>query len=219
MLKLLSNIIENVKDKNAKKVLKNLERMAQKKAALEAKINSLQTGTSKVAAAKTSTQVQKPEVKVKELSSLAKNKLFISSNKKAISDFYKNYKTVFTLIETDRQVLKSPQFAPSQNDALRGRSAMSVNSSVASSLGQLNFFGLYKEFKAQEQLIAKFPNTFLTNKKEAVLFNIFKDELKKLENEIYAVYQRKHITQSFSDRINLINNESKVFADASQLLK
>jgi hypothetical protein len=220
MLKILSDIIENVKNKDAKKALKNLERMAQKKAALEAKIKSLQTGTPVKAAALPKTQqVQTPKVELKQASSSVKNKLFISTTNKSIKSFYVNYKEVFTLIEIDRQSLKSPQYAPNQNDSLRVRAAVSINAQIANSLAQLNFFKLYKELRAQEQLAAKFPGSFLTDKKQKQIFDLFKTEMKKLQAEVYAVYQRKHITDSFSQKINAIESESKVFADVSQLLK
>jgi hypothetical protein len=218
MLKLLSDIIENVKNKDAKKALKNIERMAQKKAALEAKIKSLQTGTPVKAAALPKTQ-QTPQVKVKQVSIAAKNKLFISTTKKSIKEFYANYQTVFMLIEADRQSLKSPQFAPNQNDSIRGRAMMAASAGISASLAQLNFFKLHKEIRAQEQLMATFPGSFLTDKKQKQVYDLLKAELKKLQGEVQAVYQRKYITEAFSQKMNAIESESKVFSDVNQLLK
>jgi hypothetical protein len=220
MLKLLSDIIENVKNKDAKKALKNIERMAQKKAALEAKIKSLQTGTPvKAASAPKIQQAQAPQVKVKQTSVSAKNKLFVLTTKKSIKEFYANYQTVFMLIEDDRQFLKSPQFAPNQNDSIRVRAMMAASAGISASLAQLNFFKLHKEIRAQEQLMATFPGSFLTDKKQKQVYDLLKAELKKLQGEIQAVYQRKHITEAFSQKMNAIESESKVFSDVSQLLK
>jgi hypothetical protein len=225
MLKILSSIVEVLQEKKSAGVVKAAEKIAKKAAQLKAKADAITSGKAVKPAAK-KLEVSKPAVvkatpvaKSAVVSSKladAKSKLFVKVTSKSIHGFYANMNSVIDLIEADRVSLKNlpaSSAAPSRIATIRNQA------SIEPALETLNFFPLYKELKAQEHLFQKFPGKLLTNKKDLQRYEIFKEELTALKNEIYAVYQAKHIEVSFNEKISRIDSESVVFADITNLLK
>jgi transcription-repair coupling factor (superfamily II helicase) len=214
MLKILSDVKDVLKSKKAEKALLFADKISKKAAVLKAKADAIQSGE-KVKSVKKEVIIPSDKAVVKQVI----NKVFVATSSKSIKDFYDNYNAVYELIEADKKLLKSPELAPTQNDSLRTRTAVLKNQSAVQILDTLNFFNLYKEYKAQQELLAKFPDSFLKSKKEHAKFEEFKADILELKKEVIAVYQRKHIEVVLSDKISSIDQQAKVFANADKLLK
>lgn len=230
MLKILSKISEKIKNGKARRAVKLAEKLARKAELLKMRAASISSPKAvkqakavapkkAVAPVVKAAKSKKPLLSIK-LPSLKKSggKLFSNSASKSIKSFYANTKSIYKMIRMDRETLKGSQFAPNQNDSLRGRLAVSKNQVVISDLERLNFFAIHKEIRAQEQLDAAAPGKYLKKSNKASLAKI-KVEMNNLQKEIYSVYQRKHIESAFTEKMNRINEESKVFSNAANLTK
>jgi hypothetical protein len=226
MLKILSKVSEKLKSQKAKNAIKVAERLAKKAQILKNKAEAISSGKKivkpvvKVATApKAVKQVSAAPVNIQASVKQIKNSVFIKTASKSISLFYANFKSIQDMLKKDKALISGSTFAPVKGEIVRERGAVERNMGLINSLAALNFFVVFKEVKAQEQLMSKFPGKFLTNKSERAKYEQLKLELDELQKSIYAIYRSRHIESAFNDKMNSIIEQSKVFSDVTKLLK
>jgi hypothetical protein len=173
--------------------------------------------------------VAKPSKAAKELVSKAPKQsvvakvsegLFLKNTSKTLEKFYSknNLSKISSMLESDLAVTKTELFTSKPtNLAVRGELAVRENQNFISKAESLNFFSVFKEFKAQEKILTQNPS-LLKSKTISKGFEKLKVELGTVEQELHAVYKRKFVESSLNSRLSSIDEGSKIFVEAQKAL-
>jgi hypothetical protein len=203
---LISKVSAKINGAKAKKVLEASAKIAKQGEALKAKAPSAKTA--------------KSTVEKKSVVSKVSNAVFARNTAKTLEAFYskKNLDKVLSLLESDLAATKTDLFTSKPaNIGVRGELAVRENQQFISKAETLNFFSVYKEFKAQERIIAENPS-FLKSKVVSKGFERLKAELGIVEQELHASYKKKYVESALSSKLSSINESSKVFVEAQKAL-
>jgi hypothetical protein len=161
---------------------------------------------------------------VKKSANAITNFFFLNSVNKNLHSFYstKNFSKVLALLEADKKLLASSEFAPTIADSrislLRGQ-ADPASAGLAQKLSGLNFFPLLNEIKSQKAVIERFPGKVLKNKVELERHNTLSTQLTSLQAEVQKVYQRKHIEAYYNERISASEKAALTYKSVTKLVK
>jgi hypothetical protein len=209
---LFSKVTAGVKGVKAKSILSAGSKIVKQGESLKAKAT--------LAASAKPTKALKSPAKKQSVVAKVSEGLFLKNTSKTLEKFYSknNLAKVFSMLKSDLAATKTELFTSKPaNIAVRGDLAVRESQGFISKAESLNFFSVYKEFKAQEKILSENPS-LLKSKAISKGFEKLKVELGVVEQELHASYKRKFVESSLNAKLSSINEGSRIFTEAQKAL-